>query len=82
MSREEWFEHHGLDRDDGEPIVVVAEEETLFQDTLDYIESWPDKHFSFLEKFQGEPWLEEYLEQFRAFASKSDKDGPAFEEWR
>lgn len=82
MTKEEWLECHGTDYDDGKPITVVSEEETDFEDTLDYIESWPDKFYDFVEKSKGEPWLETFLEKFRAFANNPGKGGPVFEEWR
>lgn len=82
MTKEEWLECHGADYDDGEPITVVSEEETEFEDTLDYIESWPDKFYDFMEGNKGEPWLETFLEKFRTFANKPSKGGPLFEEWR
>ena len=82
MTKEEWLECHGMDYDDGEPTTVVSEEETEFEDTLDYIESWPDKFYDFMESNKGEPWLETFLEKFREFANKPGKGGPVFEEWR
>lgn len=82
MTMDEWFEQHGQDHDDGEPITACVEEETEFEDTLDYIEAWPDKWFSFAEGNKGEPWLEVVLEKFREYANKPSPKGPAFEEWR
>lgn len=86
MTKEEWFECHGAEPGDIETVyenlTLVSEEELEFEDTLDYIESWPDKFYDFMEGNKGEPWLETFLEKFRAFANKPGKGGPVFEEWR
>ena len=82
MTIEQWKEEHGTDHDDGEPMTVVVEKDTEFEDTLDYIESWSDKFFSFAESNKGEPWLDVFLEKFREYANKPSKGGPLFDEWR
>ena len=68
--------------DSGEPLRVEVPAALDYGDMVDYIRSWPDKLVTFVATRLCDEDMAPFARELYEYICVSDREGPAFEEWR